>query len=204
MSKDSEDPGQEGCTGSLGTGDQEVTGQKQDPGGCLPTVPAGRRPSCGPIESRMEAPQERMWSGLRKLQTMCSSGATRCVCVAGSGPAFLPWAWRGRRGPQSSGTRQPAAWRWGHKPRSTLLLALEVRKPEGGGTHRRSSQRPALAPSSGRRAEGPRQWTPSPRRQNVPPQLSRARGPGPEAAGAGLWRMWLCRQGGGRGTRWLG
>ena len=98
MSKDSEDPGQEGCTGSLGTGDQEVTGQKQDPGGCLPTVPAGRRPSCGPIESRMEAPQERMWSGLRKLQTMCSSGATRCVC-GGVWACFSPLGLEGQEGP---------------------------------------------------------------------------------------------------------
>lgn len=90
---------------------------------------------------------------------MRSSGATR----GGVGGLSLPWAWRGRRGQRghrSSGTRPPVAWGWGHKPRSPLLPALAVRKPEGGGTHRCSPQRPASALSSGGRAGGPRQWTP--------------------------------------------
>lgn len=72
------------------------------------------------------------------------------------------------------------------------------------GGHRCGSQRPALAPSSGKRAGRPRQWTPSPRRQNVPPQLSRARGPGPQAAGRGLWRCGSVDRAGGVARAGLG
>lgn len=85
------------------------------------------------------------------------------MCV-GAGPASVPWAWRGRRGHQSSRTRQPAAWRWGHKPRSTLLLALEVREPEGGGTQ-------MWFPEA---SLGPEQWQESWRAQAVDPLTQKA------------------------------
>lgn len=165
---------------------------KAGPRGCLPRVPAGHRPSCRPVESWMEARHERMWSGLRKLQTMRSSGETKCVC----GGAVLPAGPGGASGATEAGapgSLQPGGQ--GINPGSTLLLTLEVRKPEGGGIHRRGPQRPALAPSSGRRAGGPGQRCLRrggggvPGGQNVPPQLSRAREPGLEATGRGLWRM---------------
>ena len=59
-----------------------------------------------------------MWSGLR-MQTMRSSGVTKCVCVGGCPPRGAP----GSLGPGGRCIN----------PGSTLLLTLEVRKPEGGG-----------------------------------------------------------------------
>lgn len=127
------------------------------------------------------------------------------VCVCGAVLSAGPGGASGATEAGAPGSLWPGGQ--GVNPGSTLLLTLEVRKPEGGGhsdvSPRGQPQPRAVAgelegPGSGAFGEG------VPGRQNVPPQLSHAREPGLEATGRGLWRMWLCRQCGGHSTRWLG
>ena len=124
------------------------------------------------------------------------------------GGAFSPLGLEGQEGP--AGPPQ-------QRRQATCGLGVAAQTPLpsppglGGQEARRWGDTQMQSPEA---SLGPEQWweswraqavdPPPPRRQNVPLQLSHARGPGREAAGRGLWRTWLCRQGGGRGARWLG
>lgn len=113
-------------------------------------VPGGSRHSCTPAGRSRKARHERVWSGLRKLQMMCSSGGNRL----GGGSCYLLWAWRGRkrRATETRGA-QTTCGPWGA---STSRARRSGSRKAKGHTDTVPKGQPR-SPSSRGRSGGPRQ-----------------------------------------------